>query len=234
MELDLQRFYNINRRVVMWILFFAGLFLLRDFFSLVFLTFIFGFLMRSVARMVQSTTRAPYWAAVLGPYLVAIALLVLLMVAAIPRLADEGARFSRRLPDLFYSLAVEVQKAAPRYGMEEALTKYVDADVRPATTDDQTPDSPLATSQPSPRPDATKILGNKLQRAVLGFLPSITGNQAPTSLPDMSRRFIGGIFGGTLTFLLAILLSFLIVLDYDKISHELEKMAGHTARAVLP
>ena len=32
-ELDLQRFYNINRRVVMWILFFAGLYLLRDFFA---------------------------------------------------------------------------------------------------------------------------------------------------------------------------------------------------------
>ncbi len=226
MELDLQRFYSINRRVVMWIVFFAGLFLLRDFFALVFLTFIFGFLMRNVARSVQALTRAPYWLAVVVPYLVAIALLVLLIVAAIPRLADEGARFSRRVPDLFHSLAEEVQKAAPRYGLEATINKYIDADMRSGPADDGIPDGDEAPSQAGPRPDATQVLGNKLQRLVLGFLPSIAGTQTPASLPDLSRRFIGGIFGGTLTFLLAILLSFLIVLDYDKIGHELEKWRG--------
>lgn len=226
MELDLQRFYSINRRVVMWIVFFAGLFLLRDFFALVFLTFIFGFLMRNVARSVQALTRAPYWLAVVVPYLVAIALLVLLIVAAIPRLADEGARFSRRVPDLFHSLAEEVQKAAPRYGLEATINKYIDADMRSGPADDGIPDVDEAPSQAGPRPDATQILGNKLQRLVLGFLPSIAGTQTPASLPDLSRRFIGGIFGGTLTFLLAILLSFLIVLDYDKIGYELEKWRG--------
>ena len=105
MELDLQRFYNVNRRVVMWILFFAILFLLRDFFSLVFLTFIFGFLMRKVAKFTVTATRAPYWAAVTVPYLIAVALLALLMVTAVPRVVDEGAKFSKQVPQLFHKLA---------------------------------------------------------------------------------------------------------------------------------
>ena len=78
MELDLQRFYNINRRVLMWVAFFAILTLLHEFFAVMFLTFIFGFVMRKVARFVIATTRMPYWAAVVGPYIVAVGLLVLL------------------------------------------------------------------------------------------------------------------------------------------------------------
>ncbi len=223
MELDLQRFYNINRRVVMWIVFFAGLFLLRDFFALVFLTFIFGFLMRSVASSMRRMTGAPYWLAVVGPYLVAIGLLVLLIIAAVPRVVDEGRRFSQRMPELFYKLAEEVEKAAPRYGLQTALNRYVDADLRSSLEEDLALDGADAASQPDPKIDPTRILANKLQRLLLGILPAFAGNRANASLSDVSREFIGGVFGGVLTFLLAILLSFLIVLDYDKIKHELEK-----------
>ncbi len=223
MELDLQRFYNINRRVVMWIIFFAALFLLRDFFALVFLTFIFGFLMRSVACSVRNMTRAPYWLAVVAPYLVVIALLVLLIIAAVPRVVDEGKRFSKRMPELFYKLAEEVEKAAPRYSLQTALNRYVDADLRSSLGEDVAPDGADAATQPSPRIDPTRILANKLQRLVLSILPAFAGNRTDASLSDISRQFISGVFGGALTFLLAILLSFLIVLDYDKIKHELEK-----------
>lgn len=225
MELDLQRFYNINRRAVMWILFFAGLYLLRDFFSLVFLTFIFGFLMRSVARLVMSATRAPHWLAVVGPYLVAVALLVLLMKTGVPRLVDEGAKFSKQVPDLLYSLAEEVEKAAPRYGLEPALNKYIDADLHPAAAEEPGQDNPQAlASQPVTRTDRTQDLANKLQRLLLSFLPGVAGgDKTPESLRDLFRRFAVGVWAGTLNFLLAVFLSFLIVLDYDKIARELQK-----------
>ncbi|HSW44736.1 MAG TPA: AI-2E family transporter [Phycisphaerae bacterium] len=223
MELDLQRFYNLNRRAVMWIIFFAGLYLLRDFFSLVFLTFIFGFLMRGAAKLLMRSTRAPYWAAVVGPYLLAIVLLILLAKTAIPRLWDEGAKFSRRVPDLFYSLAEEIEKAAPRYGLQPALNKYITANLRTELSDD-TPhgDSEATASQPAPQPETTQILATKLQQFVLGFLPAAASSgHGSESLSEIFRRFINGVVGGTLTFLLAILLSFLIVLDYDKIQRDL-------------
>ncbi|NLX23271.1 MAG: AI-2E family transporter [Phycisphaerae bacterium] len=222
MELDLQRFYNLNRRAVMWIVFFAILFLLRDFFALVFLTFIFGFLMRKVARFAADTIKVPYWAAVSVPYLLAVGMLALIITIALPRVVDEGFKFSKRMPVLFHNLAEEVQKAAPRYNMEQALARYVIA---------KQPSAALPTTSPTDESESasvdpidTHILAEKLQRLLLGFLPSMggeTAGESPNLLADVFRRLIIGSVESTLDFLLAILLSFLIVLDYDRITHEL-------------
>ena len=225
MELDLQRFYNVNRRVVMWILFFAILFLLRDFFSLVFLTFIFGFLMRKVARFAVTAMRAPYWAAVTVPYLIAVALLVLLMVTAVPRVVDEGVKFSKQVPQLFLKLAEEVESAAPRYGMEPVLAKYRDVDAYatsvPAPGGGRGPEA--AAGPPVAEPVDTHILAERIQGFLLSFLPGVAGDERATSLGEVFRNFVLDVVGGTLNFLLAILLSFLIVLDYDNIARELLK-----------
>ncbi|HOW72396.1 MAG TPA: AI-2E family transporter [Phycisphaerae bacterium] len=223
MELDLQRFYNINRRIVMWIVFFAMLLLLRDFFALVFMAFIFGFVMRKVAKFLVNTTRLPYWAAVVFPYLGTVALLVLLLLTAIPRLVDEGAQFSRRVPRLFETLADEVKKAAPRYGMEQALIKYVGTDRTQGTSSDfgehETGDS--ASSPPTIDKVDKRILADKLQNLLVSLIPRATRAQGTASPGDMLRQFVTGVWTGTLSFLLAILLSFLIVLDFDRIGHEL-------------
>ena len=104
MELDLQRFYNVNRRILMWIVFFAILWLLRDFFAVMFLTFIIGFVMRKVAGFLARTTRLPYKPAVVLPYIVALTLLVLLMITAIPRVVKEGVEFSHQVPRLLDTL----------------------------------------------------------------------------------------------------------------------------------
>jgi len=224
-ELDLQRFYNVNRRVVMWILFFAILFLLRDFGSLVFLTFIFGFLMRKVARFAVTAMRAPYWAAVTVPYLIAVALLVLLMVTAVPRVVDEGVKFSKQVPQLFLKLAEEVEAAAPRYGMEPVLAKYRDVDAH--ATSVPAPGggrgSEAAAGPPVAEPVDTHILAERIQGFLLSFLPGVAGDERATSLSEVFRNFVLDVVGGTLNFLLAILLSFLIVLDYDNIARELLK-----------
>jgi len=226
MELDLQRFYNVNRRAVMWILFFAILFLLRDFFSLVFLTFIFAFLMRKVARFAVTAIRAPYWAAVTVPYLIAVALLVLLMVTAVPRVVDEGVKFSKQVPQLFLKLAEGVEAAAPRYGMEPMLAKYREVGTHSAAT---APRSGLAhrpetTTRPTDSAVLdTHILADRIQGVLLGFLPGVTGDDGTASLGDVFRNFVLDVVGSTLNFLLAILLSFLIVLDFDNITCEMQK-----------
>lgn len=209
----------------MWILFFAGLILLREFFSLVFLTFIIGFLMRNVARLVMSVTRAPYWLAVVGPYLVALACLVILMVTAVPRLVDEGAKFSQGVPKLFENLAEEVEKAAHRYGVESFLNKYVVTELRDSSGDRDNEANATGTAETPPvaTQPAQKILAAKMQRMLLGFVPGMSSDQSPEEMGDVFRKFVLGVVGGTLNFLLAILLSFLIVLDYDKISRELQK-----------
>jgi len=221
MELDLQRFYNINRRVMMWLIFFVGLFLLRNFFALVFLTFIFGFLMRKVARFLVTATRTPYKLAVVLLYLVAVILLSGLMATAVPRVVDEGAKFSRQVPQLFEKLAREVQQAARYHGLEPALAKYLNIEPHsvPTTTPDNV-DKPAEITAVNQQ-FVTETLANRLQHLLLESLPAIGSEEGNKSLPDVFRQFILGVAGGTLNFMLAIILSLLIVLDYDNITREL-------------
>ena len=216
MELDLQRFYRVNRPILMWIVFFTGLFLLRQFFTLVFITFIFAFVMRNVAKFLTTNARAPYWAAVVFPYLAVLTLLVLLMVTAIPRVVDEGTEFSRKVPGLLEDLAKEVQKSARYYGMEPMLAKYVNTAVesQPATQ---------ASEATSPNQVSIPALTKTLQEFALGLLPGMKTGEPRASFISLFDSFIGGVVSGTLKFLLAILLSFLIVLDFEAVGAELRK-----------
>ncbi len=216
MELDLQRFYRVNRPVLMWIVFFIGLFLLRQFFALVFITFIFAFVMRNVAKFLTARTRAPYWAAVVFPYLAVLTLLVLLMATAIPRVVDEGTEFSRKVPGLLEDLAKEVQKSARYYGMEPMLAKYVNTAVesQPATQ---------ASEAASPNQVSIPALAKTLQGLALSLLPGMKTGETRASFISLFDTFIGGVVSGTLKFLLAILLSFLIVLDFEAVGAELRK-----------
>ncbi len=221
MELDLQRFYNINRRFLMWIVFFAILLLLREFFALMFLTFIMGFVMRKVARFVTENTRSPYWLSVVGPYLVAVGLLVLLMATAVPRVALEAAEFSRAVPGLLEKFAGEVRQTAARYGMEPLLVRYISPTTQAAGASDTAEADASLTSRPAPDFISTDAMIRKLREIIIGFFPRASDASPGDPLQDLVRKFVIGLVGGTLRFLLAILLSFLIVLDFDHLSTEL-------------
>ncbi len=224
MELDLQRFYNINRRILMWAAFFGGLYLLRDFFAVMFLTFIFGFLMRGAAKFLSRKARLPYWSAVVFPYLIAVGLLILLIMVAVPRVVDEGVRFSKDVPGLLRTLAESVRDASQRYGLEPALAKYANRETASASPAESTqgteatPKGPPVTLQVN-----IKDLTAKIQQLLLQVLPGVVSAQQGGELPDLLRSFLKGLLGGTLQFLLAILLSFLIVLDFEGIAAELAK-----------
>jgi predicted PurR-regulated permease PerM len=260
-ELDLQRFYNVNRRILMWIAFFAILYVLRDFFAVVFLTFIFGFVMRTVARFLLGVTRLPYWLSVVVPYLAVLTLLVVLITMAIPRVADEAADFSKRVPDLFLKLAGETRTLAKRYNLESVLNEMVAGETMeeamapdrsegkdakpnapaPSTAPDASGtgsapgstdgdaleasegDSTLAASPPDKDEDEqTRRLAQRLQYWTLRALPGVFTQGRSTTVPDLLGEFVQEIAAGTLEFLLAVLLSFLIVLDYEGISRELQ------------
>ena len=231
MELDLQRFYNINRRILMWLSFFAILYLLRDFFAVMFLTFILGFVMRQVAKSVAAATRAPYWAAVLFPYLGALTLLVLLMITAVPRVTREAAQFSRRMPELLQTVTGEVNKAAERYHLEPVLARWIGPDPAREVADTGPASDPFAVetgsaTQPTADTQSQRLLA-KVQDAVVKVLPRSAGE--PVKGPgELFFRFVLDVIGGTLKFLLAILLSFLIVLDFDQIRKELHSWQKST------
>jgi predicted PurR-regulated permease PerM len=211
----------------MWVVFFGILWLLRDFFSVMFLTFILGFVMRKVARFLVNNMRAPYWAAVVFPYLLALGLLVLLMMTTIPRVVDEGVEFSRKAPQLLYTLAEEVKKTAQRYSMEPVLAKYVAGDEPVVAVGD-----PSATAEPTTRPVIKEIspaaIVRRFMDTVSGVLPKAEGGEHRLTFTELFLKFAAEVTEGAIKFLLAILLSFLIVLDFDRLKHELSSWRTST------
>jgi predicted PurR-regulated permease PerM len=229
-EVDLQRFWNLNRRFLMWILFFAALYLLHDFFAVMFLTFIFGFVMRGTAKWLHKVTHVPYWLTVTIPYLIAVGLLSLLMVTTVPRVLEEGMKFSRDVPKLLHSAAEGIKEGAERYNMESVLAKYVNQDRAPRPNGPAEPplDAPppvvnegvAQTTQPALEVSVAAI-SDKIQDLLIRIIPGAVNEEYGGNLPEMLREFFQALVGGILQFLLAIVLSFLIVLDYEAIRKEL-------------
>lgn len=224
MELDLQRFYNINRRVLMWVAFFGILYLLRHFFAVMFLTFIFGFVMRRIARFLTDHTRAPYWAAVIGPYLVVLSLLVTLIMVAVPRVSKEATQFSQKIPALLNTLATEVAMSVDRYEMQPVLARLINSPELTPTTAPAAGSTESTSANGAPAQETVSttpknagesahvaVISKKIQELLLDLFP-----------PAMILDFIQGVVSGTLQFLLGFLLSFLIVLDFDRVVHELQ------------
>ncbi len=208
-EFDIQRFYRINRRVLMWGLFFLLLYMLRGFFTLVFLTFILGFVGRQVANWVVQHTRLSYRLAVVIPYAIFVTLVVVFLSFALPRLFAEGRDFAqKRLPSIQASIIREVAKVEAAYPF---INHMIEERVAQLRAGKQAEASPGAAAEPPPITEA-----DWEQRAILSFVEDYTGEP----LPKLVFGFLGAIVTVTLQFLLAIFLSLLILLDYTRVRAE--------------
>ena len=65
---SLNEFYQRNRRVVIWVILFLLLWLLRDFFAVVFLSFVLAIVAAPLAEIGMRRLRLPHWAAVTVVY----------------------------------------------------------------------------------------------------------------------------------------------------------------------
>jgi predicted PurR-regulated permease PerM len=208
-DFDLQRFYRINRRVLMWSLFFLLLYMLRGFFTLVFLTFILGFVGRQVATWVAHHTRLSYRLAVIVPYAIFVTLVVVFLSFALPRLFAEGRDFAqKRLPALQANVITEVAKIKAAYPFIDHMIEERIARLRLA----KQPEAGAAAA-PETQPATEADLE---QKAILSFVEDYTGEP----LPKVVFGFLGAIVTVTLQFLLAIFLSLLILLDYTRVREE--------------
>jgi len=214
LEFDLERFYRINRRVLMWALFFFFLYLLRDYFTLLFLTFILGFVGRQVATHLTTHTRLSYRLSVILPYGAFLVVIATFLSFALPRLLAEGKQFAQeRLPELQAELVAEVARIKAAYPSIDRLIEDKVAALRAAKRAEA---GRAATEFPSTQESAAQREREDRQ-AILLLAQSAIGDEP---LPDMVLRFLGAIVSITLQFLLAMLLSFLILLDYTRVRDE--------------
>lgn len=97
MQFRLDRFYRINRRALIWAAILWLIYVLRDFFALIFLTFLIVSFTLPVINYFQKNTRLPRKAIIVGLYTVILGGLVGLFYYVIPKVLNETYAVSGEL-----------------------------------------------------------------------------------------------------------------------------------------
>jgi predicted PurR-regulated permease PerM len=127
-------FYQRNRRVVIWVILFLLLWALRDFFAIVFLTFVLAIIAAPLAEIGQRRLRLPHWASVTVVYVVFLVVLGTFVRFVVPSVASELNRMIANLPQTEASLIDAKNRLVRRY---PTLREPINGSLRSALADDR-------------------------------------------------------------------------------------------------
>ncbi|MBI5618674.1 MAG: AI-2E family transporter [Gammaproteobacteria bacterium] len=229
---SLSQFYRLNRRVVIWALFFGALWMLRDFFGLVFLTFVLAFVVAPGAEFLQRRLRLPYRASLVAVYGLLVVALVSFVRFVTPQVAGEAKELidnlgaveerivdaKRVLVDGYPQLGGALKEYA-RSALDDETTARIDrtlAEERvtlgvPASADF---DAPAAPETPLGRYHAIE------DHLLLGALVSKQFARVRTEVPAL----IKALYKATATMLLALLFSFLVLVDLARLRAQIRDL----------
>src|SRR5690606_8532124 len=128
---SLQEFYQRNRRVVIWVILFALLWLLRDFFGVVFLTFVIAIIATPLADFGVRRLRMPHWLALSLVYVMFLLLLASFVRYVVPSVASEVNRLIENLPTTEMRLIEAKNRFVDAYpSLRQPLTGYLRSALR--------------------------------------------------------------------------------------------------------
>lgn len=132
MEFSLDRFYSLNRRAIIWIVLFGLIWLLKDFFTLVFLTFITAFFAFQASRFLMDRFHLNRVVTITGVHLAILGGFVACLWLIAPKLVREVGILQSRLDTItenIIDLRSEYEKKYPE--LEEVMSEYLpQADMR--------------------------------------------------------------------------------------------------------
>src|SRR6185503_7776283 len=131
---SLNEFYQRNRRVVIWAILFGLLWLLRDFFAIVFLTFVLAIVAAPMADFGTRRLRMPHWGAVTTVYVIFLAVLVSFVLAVVPSVGNELTRMISNLSTTETTLIDTKNRVIANY---PSLREPINGFLRSALADDQ-------------------------------------------------------------------------------------------------
>jgi len=227
---SLNEFYKRNRRSVIWAIFFGLLWVLRDFFGLVFLTFVLAFAAAPLAEFGNQRLRMRQ-----GLSLSLVYLLFLLAIGSFvrfvaPDIASEANRLIGNLPQIEQSMVNAKNNLLEQYpSMRQPLNGFL----RSALEDDFIVelDEALATERVRLGLDETVLLqsletGGEPGSAVSQYLRkqdqllvSALMTEQFQHIRQLAPAAINMVYRGVATTLLALLFSFLLLMDLGRIKH---------------
>ncbi|MHB8765251.1 MAG: AI-2E family transporter [Deferrisomatales bacterium] len=222
MELSLDRFYQLNRRALIWLLLFAALWFLGDFFGLIFLVFFFSFVSAALSGLLRRYLRLPNAVAIVVVYGCFLAVLAGFLRYVAPQVVREGELLVRNLGQIETTLLEHKSRLVGRHpGLDALITGYLRGHIPEEDLEE------LEQSYPRPAPEAPAGALPGLQAPVgspetLGHPPPTRRDQAILKLflarqmdrlraeaPHLAKL----LWQGAATTMLALLFSFLISLD---------------------
>ncbi len=205
------RIFSLGMRLFVWALIATGIYILRPFFLLIFLTFVFAYIQAHGVQGLQNRIRNRP----LRVTIVALVFLGTILATAFtlaPQIEDQGLKLYNRYPDLIAKADLSINQKLREYPEIWSYLEKREQDAAEAHSATQA--KPTPASEPH-------LLKDGIQ-SLLGF-----GEQA-TSNPDamkirtketISKLFesVSSVLGYLSSFLLSLLFSFLIVLDLAKL-----------------
>jgi predicted PurR-regulated permease PerM len=115
MQFRLDRFYQLNRRALIWAALVGLIYLMRDFFAVIFITFLIVSFTLPVIDYLNQRTRLPRKLIIVALYLLILAALVGLTIYVVPRITAEASAVATELPAMKQKLLAAKAELIARY-----------------------------------------------------------------------------------------------------------------------
>jgi predicted PurR-regulated permease PerM len=228
-------FYQRNRRVVIWVILFLLLWLLRDFFAVVFLSFVLAIVAAPLAEIGVRRLRLPHWAAVTAVYVIFLAVLGSFVAFVVPSVVAQLNRTIENLPSTEATLIETKNRLVRKY---PALREPINGYLRSALADDRLEiveleligerqrlgitEAQLAAAAESAAVPTGRLAEyfNRQDQLLLSAL--IAGQFQRVRLYAPTVTVV--LYRATATTLLALLFSFLILVDLNRIKSGISRL----------
>ena len=221
-------FYQRNRRVVIWVILFLLLWALRDFFAIVFLTFVLAIVAAPLIEIGMRRLRLPHWAAVTLVYVFFLVVVVTFVRFVVPSVASELNRMIENLPQTEASLIETKNRLVSSY---PTVREPLNGSLRSALADERRDmvdqllsnerarlgitDAEVAAAVESAAPP-TGVMAeyyNRQDQLLLSAWIDVQSARIRQYAPAVTIM----LYRATATTLLALLFSYLILIDLNKL-----------------
>jgi predicted PurR-regulated permease PerM len=232
MAFSLDRFYQVNRRALIWLILLGLLWLLSDFFALVFLTFVVAFTALSAVRLLQTHLRIPYTLSLIGVYLALLLGLAVFVSLIVPNVVRETNRFAGNIGEIQQTLIRVKTGFLEQYpGWRRPFIAYlrsvvdapslqlIDGQLEVEARRQGITEFQINRLTERPLPDQAQEASLQRYQAVEEalLLESLFAEQR-ARFAEYIPRFINLLYRTTATVLLALLFSFLILVDFRRLT----------------
>ncbi|MBI5442999.1 MAG: AI-2E family transporter [Deltaproteobacteria bacterium] len=208
MELSLDQFYRLNRRILIWVALFVLIWLLRDFFGLIFLIFVLTFISAPISRFARERLHLPHWLSIVAVYLCFLIALGSFVQFVAPRVIREADTLLGNLEQLEATLVDRKNELVRRYpSLNPIVMGYVRSGI---------PEKQVAAIEAASKGKESEADDELLIRLYIEHQLDRVRDNAP--------YFLKQVWKASATMLLALLFAFLISLDIARLKEDVASL----------